>query len=228
MVMLDIFLAPNNVFEKIKQIKKWSWLALLILLVATISSIVGFYSNMSSDWLMEQQLLHAGEIAPSEKEVVMDMMAQTIEYIGLIGSVFSSIFLIFICVASAGYLVLVSKFSDNERDFQFGDWFGFSVWSQMPVLINLLGFVFLYATSATPDLPLVLPNYASINQLFLGLVPGDSFFNLAENVNLFYLWSIGLVAYGLNYCCNMSLLKATFFSLLPYLVVFGLWSLILI
>ncbi|WJG11193.1 YIP1 family protein [Aliiglaciecola sp. LCG003] len=228
MVLLDIFVAPSTVFTRLQSIKKWGWLGLLLLITMTIFSTISFYGNMSPDWIMEQQLLHAGEIAPAERDATIDMMSQAVEYLGLIGSVLSTIFLVFVCALSAGYLMLVSKLSANKNNYQFGDWFSFSIWSQMPLFINLFGFIIIFLTSSTPDLPLELPNYASLNQLYLGLVPGDVFFNFAENINLFYLWSIGLVTLGLMYCCQFSITKAIFFSLLPYLVVFGLWFLLLI
>ncbi|ALQ07166.1 YIP1 family protein [Pseudoalteromonas fuliginea] len=224
--LLDVFLAPRNVFEHLNKIKKWSFLGFLTLIIITIFSVVSFYSGMSHAWLVEQQLLHAGEIAPSELDAVIDLIRQTAKHIGLISSVTSAIFIIFLCFIMASYIKLVASLSSSEKDFTFGDSFSFSIWTYMPLVIHAIGFVYLYSSSHDVDLPIVLQNYSSLNQLFLNYSPGEQFYAITDNFNLFYLWSVVLMTLGLKVCFSMSVLKALLISALPYALVFGAWFLV--
>ncbi|CAM4179562.1 YIP1 family protein [Pseudoalteromonas byunsanensis] len=224
--LLDIFLAPRNVFEHLYNVKKWSWLGFLTLIVLTIFSVASFYSGMSQDWLIEQQLLHAGEISPSEMDAVVDLMRQTAEHIALISSVTSAIFIFILCLIMASYIKLIASISQEGKDSTFGDCFSLAVWTYMPLVIHAIGFIFLFSTANDVDLPIVLQNYSSLNQIFFNFSPGEQFYNIADNFNLFYLWSIGLMTIGLKVCFKISVMKALLISLLPYGLVFGSWFLI--
>ena len=227
-VILDAYVAPTSIFERLSEIKKWSWLALLLLLAVMIASNYFFFGGMSTSWLGEQQLLLAGDLSGAELKAATEMMEQTAQYTGILGGVFGAIFqLLFLCVFAA-YFMLVAKFyGNNDNSFKFGDWFSFSIWTQMPMLISMLGFVALFATASTADLPLGLANYASLNQLLLGLNPSDALFTWAESINLFSLWSIVISMIGLRVCCGLSMVKASVLSLLPYVGCFGLWFVVL-
>ena len=233
MVIIDALVAPSAVFNKLTAAKNFSWLALALLLVVSSASSWVFFDNMSTAWLVEQQLLQAGEMSPSELIAAKDIMQQTAEYTGLISVVFSSLSFIVIGAIFAGYYLLAARLTSgkslanttavNDAKLTFSDWFSFNIWTQMPLLINSLGFSLLIFTAATTDLPLSLINYASLNQLFLSLTPEHHLFMLAESANLFYLWSIFIATLGLQQCCKLSLGKAAFIAQLPYLLIFGLW-----
>ncbi|NRA85725.1 MAG: YIP1 family protein [Gammaproteobacteria bacterium] len=224
MVMLDVFVAPQSLFERFSSAKKWSWLALLILITLVVGSSYVFFNGMSEQWLIEQQLMHAGDMTPAERNAAMEMMQQTAKYTGLLGGIFGSIFQVVITAIFAGYFMLSSKlFATKSPDFRYGDWFSFSVWTQMPMVISTLGFIALFMTASTGDLPLGLANYASLNQLFLNFEPSHSFYTLTESLNLFSLWSIIIAAIGFKHCCEMPFAKALAVSAMPYLICFGLW-----
>lgn len=233
MVIIDALVAPSSVFNQFKAAKKFSWLALALLIVVSSVNAWVFFDNMSSAWLVEQQLLQAGEMSPSELTAAKGIMQQTAEYTGLISAVFSALAFLVIGAIFAGYYLLAVKLTKGksltnytkaeEAKFTFGDWFSFNVWTQMPLLINSLGFSLLFLTAANTNLPLSLINYATLNQLFLGLTAEHHLFKWAESFNFFYLWSMFIATVGLQKCGELSLSKAAVIATLPYLLIFGLW-----
>jgi hypothetical protein len=231
-VIVDALVAPTSLFNQFKAAKKWSWLALALVMVVTFFSTLVFFDNMSIEWLIDQQLLEAGELSVSELEGAKAIIEQTAQYTGLISATFSVISLLVINAIFAGYYLLIGKFTKNKianknDTFVFSDWYSFSIWSHMPLLINTLGFSLLFLTAATNDLPLSIINYASLNQLFLGLTPEHHLYLWAESLNLFYIWSIFIATIGLKKCANLSLSKAAMIAELPYLIIFGFWFMVI-
>ena len=227
-LILDALVAPTALFNQFNNTKKSSWLALFLLMAVTFVSTMMFFDNMSTPWLIEQQLLQAGELSASELEGATAIIEQTAEYTGLISATFSAISLLIINVIFASYYLLMTKMTSKSAGTEkqmlvFSDWYSFSIWTQIPLLINTLGFSLLFLTAATTDLPLSLINYASLNQLVLGLNPEHSLYMWAESLNLFYIWSIFIGTIGLKKCTNLSSTKAISVAVMPYIVIFGLW-----
>lgn len=225
MAILDVYVAPKSLFEQFKSAKKYSWLAFVLLIALGAGSMFTFFNGMSPEWLVEQQMQTLpADMTPGDRKTAEGMIAQTAGNLGIITSV-SMVVMSFIMTAIfAGYFMLAGKAGGTNREqMAYGDWFSFAIWAQMPLLINTLGFIVLFATSATADLPMSLPNYASINQLFLGIAPGEALYNWAEAINLFSLWSIVISAIGLKQLADMSDAKAYGLAALPWLAIFGIW-----
>ncbi len=123
------------------------------------------------------------------------------------------------------YYLLVSKI-DPKSEAKFGDWYGFSFWTLMPLVLNSLGMIILVATANTDQLSMSLQNYASINQLFLGLDSSSSFFTLTESFGIFSVWSIALTVIGLKCWTNFSTNKAVLYGVLPSALIYGIWFII--
>jgi hypothetical protein len=227
MALIDIFVAPKTVFENLQANKKWAVVGLLITMgIVAVSSLM-FFGGMSPDWIVEQQMMAAGDMTASEREAMKEAAVMTAEYIGIMAAVGSLIMIpIMAAIFALYYKIIGSTVAEVAPEYKFGDWFTFSVWTLMPTVINTLGFMALFLTAATADLPISMPNYASVNQLFMNLLPGDALYNWAENLNLFAIWSIVIAAIGFNRCCKMSMVKSVIFAAIPTLVIFGVWFII--
>lgn len=224
MALIDVFVAPKSLFEQLKAAKKWSWLALALMMTITSLSVMSFYDNMSPEWIVEQQLELAGDMSAAERESATKIIQQTAGNVGIIGASVAAIMTLLLTAIYAIYFMGVGKLGGiNKQKLSYGDWFSFSVWIQMPMLINTIGFAVLFLTASTADLPLNLGNYASLNQLVTGYLPTDALFSWAETLNLFFVWNIALVSIGLKKCSDMSTVKATTLAAMPYIAIFGLW-----
>ena len=218
--MLDIFIAPSQAFARLNQTGAHAWILLLQIIVVT-AVFYWFYAGMSPQWLIEQQVLMAGDLSPAETEQMRSAMAQTAEYMAIIGSVSVALMTLVITAITAGYLHLVTRLSG---DFAYQDWFGFTVWSQMPLLLNSAGLLVITLLATSADLPLSTPSFASLNQLLLQLPLNHAFYTWAETLNMFYLWQIVLVTLGLKQWCQFSTGKALLLASLPTLLIYGIWA----
>lgn len=220
--LLDIFIAPTQAFAKIRGSGGNLLLLLAQMLLATLAFYL-FYQGMSPEWIVEQTMLTTGDLTPAEAEQTRAVLAQSASYTAIIAAVTGPIMVLLMNAILAGYFHLISKMSG---DFRYQDWFGFSVWSQMPIQLNAIGLLLLVFISDTPNLPLATANYASLNQLILQLPIGAPFYTWAESFSLFMLWQIAVTAIGLKQWCNFSMVKAGIFAALPIVLIFGIWALL--
>jgi len=218
---LNVFAAPDELFRDQLQSRKAGWLALVILLLMTSGSILYFYGGMSPEWIVEQQMLQTPEQSPAEDKQVRQFLTEQAPYTGTLGAIFNAIFYMIILAVFAAYFKFAGRSNEQQT---YGDWFNFAIWTQMPMLVHIVGFLALVVTANTPDLPIMLANYSSLNQLVLDLPMSHNMYTWAETINLFYLWSIFIAAKGLMNWCKMSATAATIYSAVPYVVVFGLWA----
>lgn len=220
--LIDIYAAPDHVFSSLKQKKGMTWLALLLMLTLTAGSILWFYSGMSEQWIVDQQMQQMTFETPSEQAQIEAYLTENARHTGTLGAIFTVIFTLVMLAVLALYFKIIGR--KNEQA-SYGDWFAFSVWTQMPMVVQLLGFIALVIFAGHGDLSINLPNYASVNQLLLDLPVQHAWFQFAETLNLFFVWNILLGARGLMQWCQMSASKASLFSALPYVSVFAIWAL---
>lgn len=218
--LFDIYVSPSDVFTALKQQRNWSWLPLVLILVSAAVSYWWFYSAMTPQWIVEQQLLHAGDLTPAELQQTRAAMGQMADKTGYISAVGVILVVPLMFAIMAFYLKLVANAGHSRS---YGDWYAFTVWSNIPMLINTLGFIILFVSASDKNLPLTLNNYASLNQLFLNLPPQHSWFGWADNFNLFSLWTIALTTIGLKNWSQFSTTKALLIAALPTVVIFGVW-----
>ncbi len=223
---IDIFISPSKTFNGLKEAKGWSWLAFALITIMLVASTYIFYSNADSQFILEEQVAAATVDATiGEKKMIRQSMEQGIDnqiWFAMGGGVFG---IILINALIAGYYLLVSK-QDPDANYSYGAWYGFGFWAMMPMVISSLGVIALVLTASTNELSISLFNYASINQLILGLELGHPFYTMMESLNIFSIWGIALAAIGLKCWTNFSLNKAILFAALPSIIIYGIWTVI--
>lgn len=223
---IDIFISPSKTFNGLKEAKGWSWLAFALITIMLVASTYIFYSNADSQFILEEQVAAATVDATiGEKKMIRQSMEQGIDnqiWFAIGGGVFG---IILINALIAGYYLLVSK-QDPDANYSYGAWYGFGFWTMMPMVISSLGVIALVLTASTNELSMSLFNYASINQLILGLELGHPFYTMMESLNIFSIWGIALAAIGLKCWTNFSLNKAILFAALPSIIIYGIWTVI--
>lgn len=220
--LIDIYVAPEQMLKGLPEKKGWSWLPLIIILTVSTIGVWYFYSGMSPEWIVEQQVAQvAHDMTPAEIEQSRAVMERMADKTGIISVGALLVMTPIMLAIMALYLMLVGNPGQKRP---YGDWFAMSVWSNMPGAINILGLVVLVLVSSDPNLPLTTANYLSLNQLVFGLEPGEAWFNWLENFNLIYLWISGLFAVGLHCWSGYSAAKSTLLGFLPLVVIFGLWA----
>lgn len=220
--LIDIYVAPKQLFTTLQEKNGWSWLPFILLLVVNALGVWWFYHGMSSEWIVEQQLaMSAQDMSPAQMEEAREALGYIADMTGIIGA--ASVFLItpIMLALIALYTMLVGNPGQKRS---YGNWYALAVWSNMPSILNMLGLMVLILLSSDPNMSLSTVNYLSINQLLLGLQPGNAWFAWAENLNLIYIWISALLAVGLHTWSGYSAIKSAILGFLPLLVIFSAWA----
>lgn len=220
--ILNTLLNPAAAMAAVpQQTSRHFWL-LAIQLLLTTAIIYWFYAGMSPAWLVDQQLLHAGELTPAETEQIRAAMASMAGATPIIGAVSVAVGSLAFTAITAGYLLLTGKL---QKALNYGQWFALVVWSQLPALLNILGLALLVLLADSPDQPLMLVNYASLNQLVLDLPVGHALYTWAESINVFLVWQLWILFAGLQSAAGFTAKRAAIVTGTPVLLIFGLWAL---
>ncbi|MEG3346480.1 YIP1 family protein [Pseudoalteromonas sp. B5MOD-1] len=224
--LVDIFISPNKAFNGLKEAKGWSFVAFILLAGILAASMFAFYNKADPQFLIDQQVAAASVDATiAEQKMIRQSMEQTIDmqvWFAIFGGIIG---LAVINALMAGYYLFVSK-QDPEANYGYGAWYGFGVWTMMPMIISSLGLLILVLTASTDQISQTLFNYASINQLLIGLEIGHPFYTLLESLNIFSIWGIFIAAIGLKSWTNFTFNKALLFAALPSIVIYGIWTVI--
>jgi hypothetical protein len=224
--LVDIFISPSKAFNGLKEAKGWSFVAFILLAGILAASMFAFYNKADPQYLIDQQVAVASVDATiAEQKMIRQSMEQTIDmqvWFAMIGGIIG---LAVINALMAGYYLFVSK-QDPEANYGYGAWYGFGVWTMMPMIISSLGLLILVLTASTDQISQSLFNYASINQLLIGLEIGHPFYTLLESLNIFSIWGIFIAAIGLKSWTNFTFNKALLFAALPSIVIYGIWTVI--
>ena len=224
--LVDIFISPSKAFNGLKEAKGWSFVAFILLAGILAASMFAFYNKADPQFLIDQQVAAASVDATiAEQKMIRQSMEQTIDmqvWFAIFGGIIG---LAVINALMAGYYLFVSK-QDPEANYGYGAWYGFGVWTMMPMIISSLGLLILVLTASTDQISQTLFNYASINQLLIGLEIGHPFYTLLESLNIFSIWSIFIAAIGLKSWTNFTFNKALLFAALPSIVIYGIWTVI--
>lgn len=224
--LVDIFISPSKAFNGLKEAKGWSFVAFILLAGILAASMFAFYNKADPQFLIDQQVAAASVDATiAEQKMIRQSMEQTVDmqvWFAIFGGIIG---LAVINALMAGYYLFVSK-QDPEANYGYGAWYGFGVWTMMPLIIYYLGFLILVLTASTNQISQTLMNYSSINQLLIGLEIGHPLYTLLESLNIFSIWSIFIAAIGLKSWTNFTFNKALLFAALPSIVIYGIWTVI--
>jgi len=222
--LVDIFISPSKAFNGLKEAKGWSFVAFILLAGILAASMFAFYNKADPQFLIDQQVAAASVDATiAEQKMIRQSMEQTIDmqvWFAMFGGIIG---LAVINALMAGYYLFVSK-QDPEANYGYGAWYGFGIWTMMPMIISSLGLLILVLTASTDQISQSLFNYASINQLLIGLEIGHPFYTLLESLNIFSIWGIFIAAIGLKSWTNFTFNKL--FAALPSIVIYGIWTVI--
>ncbi|MEZ5455289.1 MAG: YIP1 family protein [Lysobacteraceae bacterium] len=221
--LVDIFLAPRALFTALPAHRRWTWIALGLLVLFQIASVYVFFGPMSPEWLVDQQLASA-DIPENQMAQAKATMLQVAPYTAHIGAAMGAVATVVISALVALVLFAAERALVPSRQ-SYGQWYAVTIWAQMPMLLNALGLIVLSLLAASPDQPLSVANWASLNELLLGLPVGDAWYGWAEAFSLFFLWTIALFAIAIRTAKPVAWPRALALASLPYVLSFGIWAL---
>jgi len=219
----QVLFQPKAGMATVPQQGNRHWLALLLTIAITSTVSWFMFSGMSPEWLVEQQMLQMGnDLSPAEQEQTRALLAQSASSTAMLSPIFVAIGTLLFTALLALYLLLTGRVNTG---FKYNQWFAFASWSQLPTIVCMLGTAILLALADTTNVPMNLMNFASLNQLILGLTPTSAWYGLTDALSLFLIWQLWVLHAGLTSAAGYSSQRATLVLAIPTALIFGGWAL---
>jgi hypothetical protein len=224
--MKDIFVKPNQVFATINETHNWSWIPFICIAVIGALPIYMYFNFVDFSWYTELMVqAMAGDLSPAEQNVFRNMMADKSQ--SLWTGVFGSVFMLLVSNAiMALYLNIVTK-ADEECVQGYTDWYGFSWWVSIPVIVSsLLGILVVLVAQDNQLSPVSM---APTSFAFIFAVEmNSSWASLMQAIRLESVWVMYLTAVGLSQWTQLPVKKTYIIAIAPYVLIWAIWALFII
>ena len=222
--MKDIFVKPNQVFATVNETYNWSWVPFICISMVSAIPVYMYFNFVDFSWYTEFMVQSlSGNLSPAEQSMLRNNMTDQAQ--SLWAGIFSSIFVVILSNAIlALYLNIITK-SDEECIQGYTDWYGFSWWVSIPVIISSLiaALVVLLAT----DSQLSPMSLSPTSMAFIFNVGMDSAWSsFAQSIRLESFWVMYLIAVGLSQWTQIPTKKTYIIAIAPYAIIWVGWALI--
>jgi hypothetical protein len=224
--MKDIFVKPNQVFATIGDTHNWSWIPFICIAMIGVMPIYMYFNFVDFSWYTELMVqAMAGDLSPAEQNTFRNLMSDQAQ--SLWTSVFGSVFIILITNGIlALYLNIVTK-ADEECVQGYTDWYGFSWWVSIPVIVSsLMGMVIVLIAQDNQLSPLSI---APTSLAFIFSVEmNSSWASLMQSIRLESIWVMYLTAVGLSQWTQLPTKKTYTIAIAPYVLIWTVWVFIIL
>jgi hypothetical protein len=135
----------------------------------------------------------------------------------------TGLFIAFMLLVGAVYYLLAGKIAGVNRSFR--HWLALSAWTSLPTVLAVIPAALVLLTATSNQVGQDSLQALSLNELFFKLEPGETGFTLLTNINLFTFVSLYLGAVGVKVWSSRSWLFSIVFSVLPLILIVGIWAL---
>ena len=225
--MGNIFVAPGQAYDQIREHTAWLWWPMLLVIATSLGFMAWYMSTVDVHWMMLQTLQHNPMIAGKlDADQIQKIAAGTTRNSLLIRSSLGVVIGVPLVYAVLTlYYFLAAKVTGYEVK-GYGQWFNFTSWSNMPVIVSTLVSALVYLMRGSHQVLAGDLDWTSLNALFFHQSIGDSWYSLLSGLRLTMFWSIGLSIYGMSRWTRRSMGNTAIVVLLPYVVIYGIWILI--
>jgi hypothetical protein len=223
--MVDIVASPGKALDEIRQHTSWLWWPLLITILLASGLFIYYYNWVDFPWMVEETIrqIPVENRAESEDVIRQFMQPGSTMWTTVITVVVMSLI---IYTIQATYLHLANKLITGA-EIGFGGWFSFTVWTSfVGVFGTLAGFAAILMAD-TNQLSTQALAVLSMNSLLVHANPGDAWFTWASSLTLINFWTLFLMSIGFARWTGASMVKATVIAVLPWLLIFGVWALMI-
>ncbi len=220
---IDIVVAPNQVFSRLKDKPTWflPWL-FVFLLVASVQ--FGFFSLVDSEYLLGQlveQSLQPG-IAESDLRATLQVQVDNKTLLIVSSIIGVLIGLLLVLAIRAIYFYLISTLSDNNISYK--SWYSLVAWCSVPTIFTALAaWLVILSSGSMIDVNALNP----LNLNYILLRTEGIFSGWLTAIDLIAMWGLVLTILGYKSFTSCSTTKASIIVLTPYILIFGVWALII-
>lgn len=224
--LVDIIAAPGKAFDAIREHPRWLWWPLLINVVVGIAVFTWYFLWVDFPWLVEETVRTAlppgGD--PAAAAAIREFMSPTVQIVSAAVGILLVTLLIY--TIQSLYLHLVNK-AVGEPSLRFGQWFAFSAWTAFPSIFVSLSMAVVILMAGSNQLSQQELSPLSLQSLFLHAEPGSSWATWGNSLNLVTFWILALMVVGFRRWTGSSLAKSTIVVLAPWVLLYGIWALVI-
>ncbi|GHE93329.1 YIP1 family protein [Thalassotalea profundi] len=225
---LDMLMAPTSAFSTVKDKKGWAWLPFFLVIGMTSVVFVHYFSIVDIDWFQDQSLEQAASMTGMSFEELKAASSEPDATSAMIQTIVSvAITLVVVNLLSALYYLLATKVT-AKNEYGFKDWYAFTWWTSMPMVISSLASILVLLFAADSNISMNDLQPTSLNSLIFSLDQSSAWFNFLEGINLFTFWVITLACIGLKTWLNIATKKAVILAVIPTVIIYGLWALYIV
>lgn len=219
--MVDIITDPTKALIAADREPKRLWLPFILAMFVPVVLSVYYFSTIDMNWMFQQMQAATslkGEELPDEMREFFSssiMMGGAIAATIVMVAVFTSL--------SALYLLMVAKFSSEDKR-SFGKWFSLSAWVSVPNTLAALLMIVYFAVMGSSQIGFEELSFFSLNALVMHYPSGTSEAGFFVGITPFLIWSIVLLAQGINIWTSRTFGKSLLIAVLPFLVIYGGWG----
>ncbi len=224
--LVDIIAAPARALDEVKNRVSWLWVPLGISLLLTIVAVVVYNLWVDIDWLVDETVRTALPPGsdPAAAESIRGFMKPAVMITTGVVAIIVVTFLIY--AIQSAYLHLVNK-AVGDPSLRYGQWFAFSAWTAFPGIFGAIAMLVVIAMADSNQLAQHDLNPLSMQALFIHAEPGSSWFTWGNSLSLINLWMLVLMTIGFMRWTGSSLIKSAIVACAPWVLIFGVWALII-
>lgn len=224
--LVDIIAAPAKALDEVKSHVSWLWVPLGISLLLTIIAVVFYNLWVDFDWLVDETVRTA--LPPGSDPAAADSIRSFMKPSVMITTgVIAIIVMTFLIYAlQSAYLHLVNK-AVGDPTLRFGQWFAFSAWTAFPGVFNAIAMLVVIAMADNNQLAQHELMPLSMQALLIHAEPGTSWFTWGNSLTLINIWMLVLMTIGFMRWTGSSLIKSAIVACAPWVLIFGVWALII-
>lgn len=217
-ISLQMFYEPGKAFAALRD-KSRGWLPLLAIMGGSAAIMYWYFQTVDFSWMIDQTAANTPDLTAEQREAMQKVMSPTVMTWSALGGILIGTPVVYALYAL--YYLLAGKFIGS--DISYGKWFALTAWTSLPRLLVLPLMALQIMTSggrvAMEDLSMV-----SLNYLLLQLPATHPWAGLFNSLDIPLLWSVVLTVIGLRVWTGRSLATCITISVLPVVVIFGLWA----
>lgn len=217
----NILLEPRAAFSSLADRPRF-WFPLLLLVLASGLGLVAYFQLVDFNWFNDQILRPAAaKVADEDAALVMSR--------GVFMGTSLAAMVLGIAVTrllESTYFYLAGRVTNVERSFS--HWLALSSWSALPLLLILavtMGFLFVHPNGQVTQEEL---NVLSLNEVIFHVDRKNPWFGLLSALTVLHPWVWWLTALGVKVWSGRSAVFALAFSMVPWVVFYGAWVLIVL
>lgn len=222
---INVFVKPSVVFHTVNERHNWSWIPFIFVILFGALPLYIYMNMVDFNWYMDFYISTImGDVSPAEKENFRSALTQSNLLFGMMaGAVF---FQIVQNALLAVYLNFATKADDNNLN-GFTDWFGFTWWVSLPMVIGFVASMIVLMFNTDPQLPMGSINPLALSYL-LDIDMKSAWFGFTNAIRPDIILTIYLIAVGVSQWTSFNARKVYIIALAPFVLFFTMWFLALI